>query len=81
MAASEPDAKSLQVERGAPLINLESTSFLETGIPVEYFNALHRGDRARFEIELVGTREHPDSLVQSIARTLPDSTGGVKSNS
>ena len=55
--ASEYEAGLLEVEQGSPLILLESVSYLEDGTPVEYYHALHRGDRSRFEVELVRIRE------------------------
>jgi GntR family transcriptional regulator len=55
--ATEFEAKMLQVEPGAALLSLDSVSFLEDGTPVEYYHALHRGDRSRFEVELVRVRE------------------------
>jgi len=74
VAASEVDAKYLQVERGAPLIQLESISYLENGTPVEFYHARHRGDRSRFEIELVRVREiNPHSKLSAIAEELPES--------
>jgi len=51
--ASEHEARLLQVRIGAPLIKLESVSYLADGTPLEYYSALHRGDRTRFEVELV----------------------------
>ena len=33
--------------------NLESNSYLSDETPLEYFHALHRGDRSRFEVELI----------------------------
>ena len=54
--ASEREAHLLQVEKGAPLIKLDSVSYLEDGTPLEYYLALHRGDRSRFEVELVRIR-------------------------
>ena len=60
VSAGEADARLLQVERGAALIRLESLSYLENGRPLEYYHALHRGDRSRFEIELVRLREGED---------------------
>lgn len=51
--ASEHEAALLGIERGAPLLLLDSVSFSENGQPVEYYHALHRGDRSRFEVELV----------------------------
>lgn len=58
--ASDAEAKLLQMEKGDPLIRLESISFLEDGTPIEYYIAYHRGDRSRFEVELVRVRELGD---------------------
>ena len=55
--ANEYEADLLGIERGAPLLMLDSVSFSEDGKPVEYYHALHRGDRSRFEVELVRIRE------------------------
>ncbi len=55
--ANEYDAALLGIERGAPLLMLESVSYSESGKPIEYYLALHRGDRSRFEVELVRLRE------------------------
>jgi GntR family transcriptional regulator len=57
VAASEAEAGLLGIERGAPLISLDSISYLEDGTPIEYYHALHRGDRSRFEVELLRTRD------------------------
>lgn len=57
VAAGEYEARLLRVERGAPLIRLDSVSSLSDDTPVEYYRALHRGDRSRFEVDLVRTRE------------------------
>jgi GntR family transcriptional regulator len=62
VAANESEAKLLQVKRGAPLIMLDSVSYLEDCKPVEYYHALHRGDRSRFEIELVRVRNQGNPL-------------------
>jgi len=56
VAANELEAQLLQVERGSPLVMLDSISYLEDGRAVEYYHALHRGDRSRFEVELVRSR-------------------------
>jgi GntR family transcriptional regulator len=58
VAANDSEAKLLRIERGAPLVMLDSVSLLEDGRPVEYYHAVHRGDRSRFEVELVRVREH-----------------------
>ena len=54
--ASEYEAGLLQVKKGAPLILLDSVSYLADGSPIEYYHALHRGDRSRFEVELIKLR-------------------------
>jgi DNA-binding GntR family transcriptional regulator len=55
--ANETEAALLGIERGAPLLMLDSVSYSETGQAVEYYHALHRGDRSRFEVELLRVRE------------------------
>ncbi|HEX5838029.1 MAG TPA: GntR family transcriptional regulator [Anaerolineales bacterium] len=55
--ANETEAQLLGIERGAPLLMLDSISFSDGDRPIEYYHALHRGDRSRFEVELVRTRE------------------------
>jgi len=75
VTAGEVDARLLQVERGAALIRLESVSYLADGRPLEYYDALHRGDRSRFEIELVRLREGEDPVgrLRALSDHLPDS--------
>ncbi len=55
--ASESQATLLQIAPGDPLMKLESISHTEDGTPVEYFEAFHRGDRTRFEINLLRVRD------------------------
>jgi GntR family transcriptional regulator len=55
--ANQREAELLQVEMGAPLMLLDSVSYLDDGTPIEYYHALHRGDRSRFEAELVRIHE------------------------
>lgn len=57
--ASEHEAKLLGVKKGAPLILLDSVSYLADGTPIEYYHALHRGDRSRFEVELIRVPASP----------------------
>jgi GntR family transcriptional regulator len=47
--ATDDEARLLQVERGAPLLRLESVSFLEDGRPMEYFDGVFL---SRFVVEL-----------------------------
>lgn len=57
VAANEYEAELLDVEVGAPLILLDSVSYLEDGRPIEYYHAVHRGDRSKFEVDVVRRRE------------------------
>lgn len=52
VAASPTEAELLQITAGAPLIKMESVSYLRDGTPIEYFNGLFRGDRSCFEMEV-----------------------------
>ena len=56
VAADARQARLLHVRKGAPLVFLQSVSYLADGRPIEYYLALHRGDRSRFEVELVRGR-------------------------
>jgi GntR family transcriptional regulator len=60
--ANENEAMMLNVEKGSPLMLLNSISYLADGTPIEYFHAVHRGDRSRFEVELIRVRDHGKSL-------------------
>ena len=62
--ANEAEAALLGIERGAPLVMLDSISFSENGQPIEYYHALHRGDRSRFEVELLRLRESDTKTVE-----------------
>jgi GntR family transcriptional regulator len=62
--ANEYEAELLCIERGAPLLMLDSVSFSEHDQPVEYYHALHRGDRSRFEVELLRLRESETQTVE-----------------
>jgi GntR family transcriptional regulator len=62
VATNELEAKLLQVEQGTPLLMLDSISYLDDDRPVEYYHAVHRGDRSRFEVELVRFRDSEKAL-------------------
>ncbi|MCL4394076.1 MAG: GntR family transcriptional regulator [Chloroflexi bacterium] len=51
VAANKYEAEKLKIKRGAPLLLVDSTVFLEDGRPIEYFKARHRGDRTRLIVE------------------------------
>lgn len=63
--ANEAEAALLGIERGAPLLMLDSISFEQDGTPVEYYHALHRGDRSRFEVELLRTHDPEFKALQT----------------
>jgi GntR family transcriptional regulator len=50
--ASTEEANLLNIKKGAPLLYIESIGYLKDGTPLEYYNALHRGDRIRLVTEL-----------------------------
>jgi GntR family transcriptional regulator len=56
-AADEKKAKLLGLKSGDPVIKLTSISYLDDGSPIEYYIAYHRGDRTKFEINLMRVRE------------------------
>lgn len=51
--AKQREAQLLMVEECDPLMLLNSVTYLEDGTPLEYYHAVHRGDRSRFEVELL----------------------------
>jgi len=73
ISASEEDAKLLGIEEGEPLVLLKSVGYLEDGGPVEYFEAKHRGDRSRFEVELIRRRRPRGSIEEVLPPELPPS--------
>jgi GntR family transcriptional regulator len=54
VAATDREAQLLKIKRGAPLLLIESTVYLEDGRPIDYYVARHRGDRLRLIIETRG---------------------------
>ncbi len=57
VAANDVEASLLGVDKGAPLVMLDSVSYLADGTPIEYYHALHRGDRSTFVVELIRRHE------------------------
>jgi GntR family transcriptional regulator len=53
VSANDYEANLLQIKPGAPLLLLNSISYIADGTPLEYYHALHRGDRSKFEVKLV----------------------------
>ena len=50
------EAKLLNIKKGSPLVLIESISYLKDGRAIEYYHAVHRGDRSRFVVELRRTK-------------------------
>jgi len=57
--ATDEEARLLEVERGAPLLRLESVSFLQDGRPMEYFNGVFL---SRFVVDLGRLAPEDDGL-------------------
>ncbi len=55
--ADEREAELMKIEAGSPLMLVNGINYLADGRPVEFSHAVHRGDRSRFEVELVRTQE------------------------
>ena len=51
--ATPPLTRLLRVARGAPLLKIESTSYLSDGRPLEYYEAWHVGNRCAFELDVI----------------------------
>lgn len=58
--ATLDDAHNLDIKPGSPLLLLTSLVYLSDGRPFEYSIGKHRADRARFEVDLVRTRNIGD---------------------
>ncbi len=63
--ANETEAELLHIERGSPLLMLDSVTYGEADLPIEYYHALHRGDRSRFEVELVRLSDQDKARISS----------------
>lgn len=65
--ATKKEADLLAIKKNAPLIVLDSISYEADDTPVEYYHALHRGDRSRFEVELVRVRDEQQEALRPTA--------------
>jgi len=63
VSADRQTAALLGVKVGTPLMLLNSISYLEDGRPIEYFSALHRGDRSKFVVALIRVRNRSTTQV------------------
>jgi len=53
ISANEYQAQLLQIEKGAPLTLLDAVFCVSDGTAIAYSKAVYRGDRTRFEVDLV----------------------------
>ncbi|SJN39840.1 Transcriptional regulator, GntR family [Microbacterium esteraromaticum] len=60
--ATHEQAQLLGLSSGSALLRLRSVSRDETGRPIEFFLAYHRGDRSRFEFQLGGEHSQASLL-------------------
>jgi GntR family transcriptional regulator len=67
--ANEREALLLQVEERDPMVLLNSVTYLKDGTPIEYYHAVHRGDRSRFEVELQRSRTAGETPTPSVGST------------
>lgn len=83
LPAGEYEARLLKVPQGSPLVVLDSVSYLGDGSPVEYYHAFHRGDRSRFDVELVRIREQGGirEILVSEEPSLPQSNRLIRADS
>lgn len=58
-------AHHLRTEPGSALLKLKSVRRDELGLPIEYFEAFHRGDHSRFEFELTRDETYARILTSS----------------
>jgi GntR family transcriptional regulator len=75
VAANEYEAQLLDIKKGAPLISLDSVSYLADSTPIEFYHALHRGDRSQFTVELVRFQQKGD-LMTALSTNLVEIPSG-----
>lgn len=67
VVAGDEEAELLDVPVGSPLSLIRSVGFTADGQPVEYFESIHRGDRAVFEVTVV-TGERAESVTPQLGQ-------------
>ncbi len=55
--ATPKEAQLLMIKEKSPIHLVESVSYLEDGTPIEYSKSRYRGDRSKFEVQLIRTRK------------------------
>jgi GntR family transcriptional regulator len=62
ISASPEIASLLKVNVGDPLMLLHSVSYLKDGRPLEYYYDVQRGDRSKFQVTLIRTRNYLNGM-------------------
>lgn len=78
--ADSEQAKLLSIHKGDPLIHLNSIVYLEDDTPIEFYRSYYRGDRYKFEVQLIKLREgeRPNQYSTDQNGSLPSSEGRLK---
>ncbi len=78
--ANSEQAKLLRINKGDPLLFLNSITYLVDGTPIEFYRSYYRGDRFRFEVELIKVKGNDQSTQFLIPKdhSLPSSEGMIK---
>lgn len=80
--ADSEQANLLQIKKGDSLLFLNSIVFLEDGTPIEFYRSHYRGDRYKFEVELIKIKEgdRPNRFSIEKNKSLPSSEGKLKNS-
>lgn len=70
--ANNEEAELLGVTEGSPLMLINSISYLKDGTPIEYYRAVHRGDRSRFQVQLVRIQNREVETQVKVTSYQPD---------
>lgn len=75
VAAGDWEARLLDVALGSPLLLLDNVAYLPDGRAFEYSRVLHRGDRARMEVEFLPA---PEEAPPAGAATRPPAASSLE---
>jgi len=80
--ADSEQAKLLKINKGDPLLFIKSILYLEDGTPIEFYRSHYRGDRYKFEVELIKIKEgdRPIQFLIDKDKSLPSSEGIIKTS-
>ena len=78
--ANSEKSKLLKINKGEPLLAINSIVYLEDGTPIEYYRSHYRADRYIFEVELIKIKEGQplNHFTMENDRSLPSSEGRLK---